>query len=195
MEGDAAVGQRESGPIMTTASGERRIPDSNPPPQAIPTTSSAAPPASSSSKAPSNKKFATLGDLGGGGTGHAGHGHDHDDDSDDNDENQDFFAGGEKSGLAVQNPDDLKRKILEKAKKLDTYLRHEVLQADFLPQGILVDQAVTIPVRLPPALRAQLVLLEVMILPARLSKILTQMYHNALHLSSVCYTFGPMASL
>ncbi|MCJ1241423.1 hypothetical protein MMC14_009428 [Varicellaria rhodocarpa] len=116
-EGDAAVGQRESGPVPTTASGERRIPDSNPLPQAIPTTSSAAPPASSSSKAPSNKKFATLGDLGGGGTGHAGHGHDHDDDSDDSDENQDFFAGGEKSGLAVQNPDDLKRKILEKAKK------------------------------------------------------------------------------
>ncbi|KAF2140237.1 uncharacterized protein K452DRAFT_273862 [Aplosporella prunicola CBS 121167] len=31
-----------------------------------------------------------------------GHGHDHDDD--DSDEEQDFFAGGEKSGLAVQNP-------------------------------------------------------------------------------------------
>ena len=36
-----------------------------------------------------------------------GHGHAHDDDDDDenpDDENQDFFAGGEKSGLAVQNP-------------------------------------------------------------------------------------------
>ncbi|KAL5378973.1 UBX domain-containing protein 1 [Paraphaeosphaeria sporulosa] len=45
----------------------------------------------------------TLGDLqlsGGGGHGHA---HD-DDDSDDDDEQHDFFTGGEKSGLAVQNP-------------------------------------------------------------------------------------------
>lgn len=51
----------------------------------------------------------TLKDLqssGGGG----GHGHAHDDgdrDSDEDfhdDENQDFFTGGEKSGLAVQNP-------------------------------------------------------------------------------------------
>jgi len=33
-----------------------------------------------------------------------GHGHAHDDDENPDDENQDFFAGGEKSGLAVQNP-------------------------------------------------------------------------------------------
>lgn len=39
------------------------------------------------------------------------------DDEDDETENQDFFAGGEKSGLAVKNPDDLKRKIIEKAKR------------------------------------------------------------------------------
>jgi len=49
----------------------------------------------------------TLKDLssGGGGGGH-GHAHDDDDDDDDDkdDENQDFFAGGEQSGLAVQNP-------------------------------------------------------------------------------------------
>lgn len=38
------------------------------------------------------------------------------DDSDD-DEQHDLFAGGEKSGLAVQNPDDLKKRILEKAQK------------------------------------------------------------------------------
>lgn len=48
----------------------------------------------------------TLKDLASGGGG--GHGHAHDDDDDDSDykddENQDFFAGGEKSGLAVQNP-------------------------------------------------------------------------------------------
>ena len=52
----------------------------------------------------------TLKDLqaqgGGGGHGHA-HGDDGDHESDEDykdDENQDFFAGGEKSGLAVQNP-------------------------------------------------------------------------------------------
>lgn len=62
------------------------------------------------------KKFATLGDLrGGGGPGHEGHGHD--DDDDDEDENQDLYAGGEKSGLAVENPDDIRRKIMEKAKR------------------------------------------------------------------------------
>ena len=77
------------------------------------------PPApSSSSNKPSKKKFATLGDLGGGTpSSHSGHGHGSDDDDDDQ-EHQDLFAGGEKSGLAVQNPDDLKRKILERAKKL-----------------------------------------------------------------------------
>jgi UBX domain-containing protein 1 len=41
--------------------------------------------------------------------GHAGHGHDDDDDSDDEDymddeQPRDLFAGGEKSGLAVQDP-------------------------------------------------------------------------------------------
>ncbi|KAJ4293317.1 protein phosphatase regulator [Kalmusia sp. IMI 367209] len=44
----------------------------------------------------------TLGDLqSGGGHGHSNHGSDSEPDDD---ENQDFFAGGEKSGLAVQNP-------------------------------------------------------------------------------------------
>jgi UBX domain-containing protein 1 len=72
----------------------------------------------SSSKPPPKKKFATLGDLNSGGA-HPGHGHDDEEDSDD--ENQDLFAGGEKSGLAVQNPDhhneNLQRRILEKARK------------------------------------------------------------------------------
>lgn len=45
----------------------------------------------------------TLGDLQPSGGGH-GHGHAHDDDGSDDDENHDFFTGGEKSGLAVQNP-------------------------------------------------------------------------------------------
>ncbi|KAJ5099612.1 UBX domain-containing protein 1 [Penicillium argentinense] len=75
------------------------------------TATSAAPEASSSSRlsAP-KKKFATLGDFS---TGDGGHDSSDDDDSVD----QDFFAGGEKSGLAVQNPDDLKKKILEKARR------------------------------------------------------------------------------
>ncbi|CAG8919487.1 unnamed protein product [Penicillium salamii] len=74
--------------------------------------SSAAPEASSSARgAAPRKRFATLGDFS---QGAAGGGESSDgDDSDDHD----FFAGGEKSGLAVQNPDDLKKKILEKARR------------------------------------------------------------------------------
>lgn len=61
---------------------------------------------SSASKKPAKKKgVATLSSLGGGG------GHDHDDDDDEDDEDyddskgpRDLFAGGEKSGLAVQDP-------------------------------------------------------------------------------------------
>lgn len=67
---------------------------------------------SSSSQQPASQRsqqrgLRTLGDLQASG---GGHGHSHDDgdhasDSDYNeDEHQDFFAGGEKSGLAVQNP-------------------------------------------------------------------------------------------
>lgn len=64
---------------------------------------------SSGARGRSSKKFATLGDFASSGGGHSS-------DEDDN-PNQDFFAGGEKSGLAVQNPDDLKKKIIEKASK------------------------------------------------------------------------------
>ena len=60
--------------------------------------------------AKSQKKFATLGDF-------SGDSHNHDDDDSDDDEDPDLYTGGEKSGLAVQNPDDLKKKILEKARK------------------------------------------------------------------------------
>jgi UBX domain-containing protein 1 len=69
--------------------------DGRPVPQAIPTTSSAA------SKRPQKKKgLATLSSLGGG----ASHDHDDDDDDDDHDAHRDTYAGGEKSGLAVQDP-------------------------------------------------------------------------------------------
>ena len=94
-------------------------------PQPIPTTSSMA--SSDPPRQPPKKKFATLGDLSSSGRvgGHGGHGHGHSDDDDDDDEkgdeNHDLFAGGEKSGLAVQNPDDLKRKLLERAKKYVSY--------------------------------------------------------------------------
>ena len=97
---------------------DSRTLDGNPTPQPIPITSKMPPAPSSSANQPPKKKFATLGDLSGSGpSSHAGHGHEEDgDDSDD--ENQDLFAGGEKSGLAVQNPDDLKRKIIERAQRL-----------------------------------------------------------------------------
>ena len=85
-------------------------------PQPIPTTSDMPPAPSSSSSQPPKMKFATLGDLG---DAHAGHGHDDDGDETD-EENQDLFAGGEKSGLAVQNPEDLKRKIIERARRYST---------------------------------------------------------------------------
>ena len=65
---------------------------------------------STSRKSAPKKKFATLDDFSSGGG----------DDSEEEDDavNRDLFAGGEKSGLAVQNPDDIKRKIIEKAKRL-----------------------------------------------------------------------------
>lgn len=78
------------------------------PPPAGASSSSSKPPAASTQAASRGVAgMRTLKDLQSGGGGH-GHGHAHDDDDDDDDhhddENQDFFAGGEKSGLAVQNP-------------------------------------------------------------------------------------------
>ncbi|KAI5285299.1 hypothetical protein KEM52_002500 [Ascosphaera acerosa] len=103
---------------------------------APPLRNASASPASAASasgyRASPRRGIATLRDLqggSGGGSGAAGMGRgggragrhadsDSDyDDEDDDDEPQDLFAGGEKSGLAVQNPDDLKRKIIEKAKR------------------------------------------------------------------------------
>ncbi|KAL8717106.1 MAG: hypothetical protein Q9181_008358 [Wetmoreana brouardii] len=104
--------------VPPPALGEGRILGGDNVPQPIPTISSMTDQSSSSSRAAPKKKFATLGDLSGGSSaGHGGHGHDHDSDDSDSDPKQDLFAGGEKSGLAVQNPDDLKKKILERARK------------------------------------------------------------------------------
>jgi UBX domain-containing protein 1 len=91
--------------------GGRRLGEGPSNPQPIPTTSSSQP-SKPPQRAAAQKKFATLGDF-----GTDSHGHDDPNDSDYDDEKQDMFAGGEKSGLAVQNPDDLKKKILEKARK------------------------------------------------------------------------------
>ncbi|KAK7545089.1 Cdc48-dependent protein degradation adaptor protein-like protein [Phyllosticta citribraziliensis] len=57
---------------------------------------------SSAQQSRSRGGLRTIRDLQGEGGAAQGHGHAHDDDDDD--EDQDFFAGGEKSGLAVQNP-------------------------------------------------------------------------------------------
>lgn len=118
------------------------------------------------------KKFATLGDIrGGAGPSHAGHGHDDDDDDDDDfqpsdDDNQNLYAGGEKSGLAVENPDDLKKKILERAKKL---VSHEAVLKTLLTTHSETsrDQVVMTPTHLPPASPAQLALSAATTPPAK----------------------------
>ena len=96
-------------------SGGRRLGDGDSAP--LPPTTTSQPAPSSAPPPPQKKKFATLSDLTSGPSGGGdGGGHAHDDDSDDS-ADPDFFAGGEKSGLAVQNPDDLKRKILDRARR------------------------------------------------------------------------------
>ncbi|SLM37880.1 Ubiquitin-related domain [Lasallia pustulata] len=111
----------EENPVTSAAGGGRTLGGTSGP-QPIPTTSSVPPPPSSSSRQAPQKKFATLGDFsGGGGSGQAGPGHNDNEDDDDN-EKQDLFAGGVKSGLAVQNPNkqsaaDIQRKILQRARK------------------------------------------------------------------------------
>ncbi|KAI9802355.1 MAG: hypothetical protein M1833_001861 [Piccolia ochrophora] len=110
-----------SGEAATASGGGRTLGGGPAPTSAIPTTSSiSSAPKKSKAKAPTNRKFATLGDL----KKEDGHSHDHGHDDDDGDEDytpgQDFFAGGEKSGLAVQGPGDPKRSvkdILDKARK------------------------------------------------------------------------------
>jgi UBX domain-containing protein 1 len=76
------------------------------PTSAIPTVASSSRP----TRQPPRTGIATLGSLGSGGRP-AGHGHAHADDDDSEDEDyhddeqpRDLFAGGEKSGLAVQDP-------------------------------------------------------------------------------------------
>ncbi|KAF2437104.1 SEP-domain-containing protein [Tothia fuscella] len=111
-------------PAGLVMGGGRTLGGSSVPSTSVPSSSRAAP-SGSTSTAKSNTQrgkggLRTLKDLQGGGD-HEGHGHDDDDDSG---EDQDFFAGGEKSGLAVQNPNagpsnphQQIDKILERARK------------------------------------------------------------------------------
>jgi UBX domain-containing protein 1 len=99
-------------PQQPVPGGARRLDGTYVPPPAGAAASSSSAQPSSSRQAPQQRGVAglrTLKDLQGGSGGGASHGHAHGDgdDSDDDhedDENQDFFTGGEKSGLAVQNP-------------------------------------------------------------------------------------------
>ncbi|KAI1918048.1 protein phosphatase regulator [Ophidiomyces ophidiicola] len=68
------------------------------------------PSSAASTRKPAKKKFATLRDLSSSDPAQ-------DEPDSDNDDPPNLFTGGEKSGLAVQNPDDIKKKIIEKAKK------------------------------------------------------------------------------
>ena len=99
--------------LQETNAGGRSVGGSADQPGASQSFASEAQPSTSRSAAP-KKRFATLGDYTSK-SGGAGESSDEDDTED-----QDFFAGGEKSGLAVQNPDDIKRKIIEKAQRYGT---------------------------------------------------------------------------
>ncbi|KAH6893041.1 hypothetical protein B0T10DRAFT_436777 [Thelonectria olida] len=97
---DGSRQQPQSQAVPDDYTGPRTL-DGRPAPQAGPSSSAARKPASQ----PKKKGIATLGSLGGG-----AHHHDDDDDDDDMDGDDDedgrgnLFAGGEKSGLAVQDP-------------------------------------------------------------------------------------------
>lgn len=104
---DQPTASNTNPPKEPVSGGGRTLGGAYVPPAAESSSSSSQQP--TSSRQPAQRGLRTLKDLqssGGGG----GHGHSHDDgdrESDDDfqdDENQDFFAGGEKSGLAVQNP-------------------------------------------------------------------------------------------
>lgn len=180
-------------PTSNPSSGDSRRGQTNPASQPIPTTSSIPSARAAASKAQPKKKFATLGDLSGSsGPSRTGHGHD-DEDGDDDDEDQDFFAGGEKSGLAVQNPDELRKKILDRARR---YLLAQFAKLSFIENilGILQDLAAMIQLHRshtsqdPPKRSA------VTTRPAKSSKILMNLYRGAPLLYNVLYISGKMDS-
>ena len=118
--------ENEAEPEPEPYTGPRTL-DGRPAPEALPAVGS-------SSKAPPKKTggFATLGSLGSSSSGpHAGHGHAHDDDDDSSDDDfepgeepRDLFAGGEKSGLAVQDParNDPRKVVNDILKKARAYV-------------------------------------------------------------------------
>ena len=88
--------------------------DGRPAPQAIPSVGSSS--RAAPTAPPRRGGIATLSSMGKSADPHAGHGHAHDDDDDDDDSDyepgeqpRDLFAGGEKSGLAVQDPSNRDR--------------------------------------------------------------------------------------
>lgn len=103
----AAQDEVESAQEEAPYTGPRTL-DGRPAPQSIPSVAS-----NSRAAAPPPRKTGginTLGSIAKSSSGH-GHGHAHDDDDDDDDDDdytpdepRDLFAGGEKSGLAVQDP-------------------------------------------------------------------------------------------
>jgi len=107
-------------PATSGMGGARTLGGDGVPSRPVPT-SSAAPSSSTARRQqpPQRGGIRTLRDMQGG--DHAGHGHG--DDDDDEDRPQDFFAGGEKSGLAVQNPNagpnarDQVNSILDRARR------------------------------------------------------------------------------
>lgn len=114
---DDAEPQQASG---TTAPAEPytgpRTLDGRPAPQPV-----SAPAPASRAAPPRRTGVATLGSLGGGDDDHS---HDEDDSEDEADRPRDLFAGGEKSGLAVQDPSkknndpkSLVNQILKKARE------------------------------------------------------------------------------
>jgi UBX domain-containing protein 1 len=93
-------------PSSSTHTGPRRLDGTPVDPSSYPA------PRDAARQPPRKTGIATLGSLGGsgGGGGHSSHGHHPSDDDDDNDDENhgrgDLFAGGEKSGLAVQDPSE-----------------------------------------------------------------------------------------
>jgi UBX domain-containing protein 1 len=105
---EAQGGAEEVPQIPEGYTGPRTLDGRPAPTSAIPTVGSSS--RSRPTRQAPRSGFATLDSLNQGAAGsHAGHGHDDDDDSDDEDymddeQPRDLFAGGEKSGLAVQDP-------------------------------------------------------------------------------------------
>lgn len=92
------------------------------------------PSSSAAGKAPAKRAVGgiqTLGSIGQASGAHAGHGHAHDDDDDEDsdyepgEQPRDLFAGGEKSGLAVQDPskgNDPRKIVSDLIKKAQKYV-------------------------------------------------------------------------